>query len=275
MSDLRYPYNGKTVLITGGTGAIGSELVRQARQAGAEVYFTFNSHGEDARALMQQTGARDIFQIDFTADDPMALFKDALHTAQNGLHATTEVRKFNQIDHLIFAHGVELSGGLQKHTPEVIDNVMAANLTGPLKLTRGLILERLISPGGQIAFVGSIVADGNHDQLAYSASKSGLRGAVGSLSYDAQVIEQKLGVKLLEPTYVRTPMAERVLRILERRVVKPELLEEFKARIVVSPEYCASEILRMTADESYRGTHTIPENLGMDIHQIRERYFKS
>ena len=135
----------------------------------------------------------------------------------------------------------------------------------------------MMSHRGQISVIGSIAAAGNHDQLAYSASKSGLRGAIESLSrYDPIVKEQSLGVKLLEPAFVRTPMTERILKILERRVIPKrggdELVKRFNdEKIVMDSTYAAQEILRLTLDTKVIGIRTIPE--GINLHEIRETYF--
>jgi 3-oxoacyl-[acyl-carrier protein] reductase len=48
---------GKVVLVTGGTGAIGSAICRAAARYGAQVDFTYRTRGEEARALEAELAA--------------------------------------------------------------------------------------------------------------------------------------------------------------------------------------------------------------------------
>jgi 3-oxoacyl-[acyl-carrier protein] reductase len=259
------PLTGKSVVITGGSSGIGAELVRQAVAAGAEsVTFTYNAGEERANIIAREHEKVWNHKLILGDLESTAFFLDAIHDEE-------------PVDYFIANAGVELSGGLEKHTPEEINRVIRTDLTGNLYLLRGLITKGIMARGGQIAVVGSIAADGNHDQFAYSAAKAGLRGAVESLAkYDTQVKEMGLGVKLLEPAFVRTPMTERILKILERKVIKARggdaLVEKFRSSgLVMDADKAALEILRLTYDPTVTGVRTIPE--GINLHRVREEYF--
>lgn len=256
---------GKRLLVTGGSSGIGQALVEQATQAGAVVLFTYNSGGDKAKELAERTNS---------GCHQLALgFRES---AEDLLLALTSA---SALDYVILNAGTEFSGNLGKHTFEKIEEVVRANLIGNLYLLRGLIGDKLVAPGGQISVVGSIAADGNHDQLAYSASKAGLRGAVESLSrYDAMVKEQGLGIKLLEPAFVRTRMTERLLPILERKVIFRKggdaLVQQFRdSHAVMEPAYAAEQILALTVDPAVTGIRTIPE--GINLHKVRQTYLPS
>ena len=257
--------SGKKFVVTGGSRGIGKDIVKQASLAGARVLFTYNSGEDRAREVLKATRSSEFTSLDLADRSSIGdfLFKIASES----------------IDYFVANAGIEFSGSLKKHNPDEIQRVIDSNLTGNLYLLQSLVADDLMNSGGQIAVVGSIAADGNHDQFAYSASKSGLRGAIESLSrYDSMVKGQGLGVKLLEPAFVRTPMTERVLKLLERRVIPAkggdDLVERFRnEKIVMDPEYAAGEILRMTIDPGVTGVRTIPE--GVNLHQIRETYFGS
>lgn len=260
--------NGKRLVVTGGSRGLGEEIVRQAAKAGADVSFTYRSHGDVAKRLHDETGA---FPYHFVLGDidSTAGFFDSL--------------KGRPVDYFIANAAMEFSGSLEKHTPEMITQTISTNLVGNMLVARGLITQGLMSPRGQITFVGSIAAQGNHDQFAYAASKAGLRGAVQALNlYDAQVKKQGLGIKLVEPAFVRTPMIERTLPLLERmvqrkgagetrdKVAGEAFLEEFRREAVMDASYVATEILALTVNPKVRGVRSIPK--GMDLFALRKKY---
>src|SRR3989344_568670 len=186
--------DGKYLVVTGGSSGIGKEIVEQASYAGAKVLFTYNTGDNRALEIAGRTGS-DSLKLTLGDQDSTRMF-------------LTIISK--QIDYFIANAGMELSGDLRKHTYDKINSVISANLTGNLYLLQELIIGQHMAQNGQIAVIGSIAADGNHDQLAYSSSKAGLRAAIETLSrYDSSVKRQNLGIKLIEPAFVRTGMTER------------------------------------------------------------------
>jgi NAD(P)-dependent dehydrogenase (short-subunit alcohol dehydrogenase family) len=176
---------------------------------------------------------------------------------------------------MILNAAMEHSGAIRKLEPGKLSEVIGTNLIGNLNLATSAINRGEINPHGQISFIGSIAADGNHDQLAYSASKAGLRGAVNSMLQDGTVKDMRIGAKLIEPAFIRTPMAERALKVLERRAIKTkggdELVQEFRDKgYVMSPEFAAQRVLELTVDPEVTGRVTIPD--GADLREIRARY---
>lgn len=264
MDDEKPSLEGKIVVVTGGTGGIGYDLVTQSSNSGAKVIFTYNKGKERADRLVEKTEAKSL-QLILGDIISTRSFLDTLKEEHYG------------IDYFIANAGQELSGDLNKHTWGNIQEVINVNLIGNLYLLQGLILGGLMKNGGKISVIGSIAASGNHDQFAYSAAKAGLRGAVESLSrYDSYVKSQKLGILLIEPAFVKTPMTERILKILERRIIFSkggnDLVNEFKQKgYVMDASYVAKEILKLTIDPGITGIQSIPKNT--NIHEIRERYF--
>ncbi|WP_265001124.1 SDR family NAD(P)-dependent oxidoreductase, partial [Komagataeibacter nataicola] len=51
-------FNGKSVLVLGGSRGIGAAIVRRFATDGAKVVFTYLSSPEDAQALAAETGSR-------------------------------------------------------------------------------------------------------------------------------------------------------------------------------------------------------------------------
>lgn len=86
-----------------------------------------------------------------------------------------------------------------------IEQVIAVNLTAPIKLVRGLLanLERASSP--RVLFIGSLGGLDNAAgrEVANSASKYGLRGAAQALQ--KEVRGSGIGVTVVNPGNVATP----------------------------------------------------------------------
>ena len=58
----------RRALVTGGSGGIGSSIVRLMTERGIEVVFTYRSNADAARALEKETGARGVV-LDLTSDE--------------------------------------------------------------------------------------------------------------------------------------------------------------------------------------------------------------
>jgi len=253
----------KIFVITGGSKGIGESLVRKSSELGAKVLFTYNSGEVRAVEIAKETGSeyKKLILGDKKSTDELFEFLSAR----------------GKIDYFIANAGIELSGDLKKHSFEKIQEIINVNLIGNLYMLQKLITNEQMKERGQISVIGSVAADGNKNQLAYSASKSGLRGAIESLvKYDEMVKEQKLGIKLLEPAFVRTPLTKRILNVLEGRYIPLKggniLLKRFKdEKIVMEVEYASQEILKLTTYQTVIGIRTIPPDI--NIHKIRETYF--
>lgn len=256
---------GKVLVVTGGSKGIGKAIRKQASAAGAEhIFFTYHSGREGALAVATERVHPIWFQLG--NEGSTQVFLEEITKA--GVTA---------VDYFIANAGTTLSGDLTKHDFAAIKGVIDTNVTGNLFLLRELIIREMMAKGGQVSLIGSIAADGNHDQVAYSTAKAGFRGLVESLScYDIKVQEQQIGLKLIEPAFVRTSMAERILKIIEKKMTRKTdgeaLLNEFRDKgYVMEPETAADKILRLTIDPTIIGIgHTIPE--GADLHEIRAQY---
>jgi len=266
---------GKVLFVTGGNSGIGEEIVREASRLGAEVHFTYYPTDADTTAeeIAKQTGATAHY------------FELGNGTEDKQFEKIMENIAYKPLDYFIANAGIELSGGLLKHTPEEVAKMVNVKLTGNMNLVNKLILgeytqekrpqviRRYMSKNGQISIIGSIAANGNHDQGAYSAVNAGLRGYVGSLKYDGDANEQGLGIAVFEPPFVRTPMSNRILKFLERKVIPQELRQQFAdSAYVLQPEQAANSILGLTVDPKIvGGPHLLtPDKVSID--EFRETY---
>jgi L-xylulose reductase len=182
-------FNGRAVLVTGATGGIGGETVRQLVAAGADVIASGRSQ-EILDALAAETGARPL-PFDLTSEDSV---RDAL----DGLDV----------------YGVVNCGGFggEIATPmdtdiTVFDQVMMINARGALLVTKYTSRSMVrLGRGGSIVNVSSqasLVALSGH--ISYGSSKAALDNITRVSALELG--KYNIRVNGVNPTVVMTPMS--------------------------------------------------------------------
>ncbi|GAA3716802.1 SDR family oxidoreductase [Microlunatus aurantiacus] len=182
-------FNGRPILVTGGSGGIGGETVRQLVAAGADVIAGGRSE-EALGELAAETGARAL-PFDLTSEDSV---RQALETLD--------------------VWGVVNCGGFggEIATPmetdiSVFDKVISVNARGALLVTKYASRSMIrLGKGGSIVNVSSqagLVALGGH--ISYGSSKAALDNItrVSALELGPYGIR----VNSVNPTVVMTPMS--------------------------------------------------------------------
>jgi L-xylulose reductase len=182
-------FNRRPVLVTGATGGIGRETVRQLVAAGADVIASARS--EDAlTTLAQETGVRTL-PFDLASED-------SVRKALDGLDV----------------YGVVNCGGFggEIATPmdtdvEVFDKVIAINTRGALLVTKYTSRSMIrLGRGGSIVNVSSqasLVALPGH--ISYGASKAALDSITRVSALELG--KYNIRVNAVNPTVVMTPMS--------------------------------------------------------------------
>jgi NAD(P)-dependent dehydrogenase (short-subunit alcohol dehydrogenase family) len=160
----------KTVLITGGSGALGSSLVRIFRKEGYDVAFTFNTRKTKAEELSTETGAS-AFKADLTKKEEVA-------------EAVSKVLKaFGRIDILVNNAGLTQVMPFALIEEEDWDTVIAANLKSMFLVTREVVRGMIARKEGVIINIGSLAG---HRLLEvpvhYATAKAGVMGFTLSLA---------------------------------------------------------------------------------------------
>jgi NAD(P)-dependent dehydrogenase (short-subunit alcohol dehydrogenase family) len=182
-------FNGRTVLVTGASGGIGGETVRQLVAAGADVIASGRSE-EALQALQAETGAR-VLPFDLTSEDSV---RDAL----DGLDV----------------YGVVNCGGFggEIATPmdtdiDVFDKVITTNTRGALLVTKYTSRSMIrLGRGGAIVNVSSqasLVALRGH--ISYGSSKAALDNITRVSALELG--QYNIRVNGVNPTVVMTPMS--------------------------------------------------------------------
>jgi L-xylulose reductase len=182
-------FKGRTVLVTGASGGIGGETVRQLAAAGADVVAGGRSE-EALNALAGETGARPL-PFDLTSEDSV---RDALD----------ELDLYGVVN--CGGYGGEIATPMETDIA-VLDKVMSINARGALLVTKYTSRSMIrLGRGGAIVNVSSqasLVALGGH--ISYGSSKAALDNITRVAALELG--RYNIRVNSVNPTVVMTPMS--------------------------------------------------------------------
>lgn len=225
---------GKTILITGGAGGIGSASALTCIQLGARVILT--DIREDAlqgtleSLLESQTGEPNLC---FTADLTDAEQLSAL------------VEFCPAIDGLVCNAGVMKLTPTQFITEEELTRIQKINLNAPIMLTRSLLKKKKIKKGGSIVFTASAagvyrVSIGN---AIYATTKCGIDAFMRTVALE-------MGPKGIRCNSVNPGMVETALISSFTEEEKQKEMMNYPLRRFAQPEDIAYGIAYLLSDAS-------------------------
>lgn len=182
------------VLVTGASGAIGSEIARTFAATRANVVLGYNMHEEPALELEKELGANALaVKADVSKEEDV----ERLFAAGR--------EKFGFIDVLINNAGISYLGLLSEMSLADWERVLAVNLTSAFLCSRKALGEMVREKSGCIINISSIWGQvGASCEAAYSASKAGLIGLSKALAKE----EGPSGIRVncIAPGLVESPM---------------------------------------------------------------------
>lgn len=160
-------FQGKSVLVLGGSRGIGAAIVRRFASDGAAVTFTYAGSRDAAEHLAAETGS--------TAVQTDSADRDAV---------IARVRDSGPLDVLIVNSGFAIFGDALEQDPDEIDRLFRVNVHAPYHAS--VEAARQMPEGGRIIVIGSV----NGDRMpvpgmaSYALSKSALQGMARGLARD-------------------------------------------------------------------------------------------
>ncbi|MBN8874670.1 MAG: SDR family oxidoreductase [Rhodospirillales bacterium] len=160
-------FDGKSILVLGGSRGIGAAIVRRLAGDGAAVTFTYAGSREAAEQLAAETGS--VAVVTDSAD------RDAV---------IARVRESGPLDVLVVNAGVAVLGDPLTLDPDAVDRLIQVNVVAPYHAA--VEAARQMPEGGRIIVIGSV----NGDRMpfaggaAYALSKSALQGMARGLARD-------------------------------------------------------------------------------------------
>ena len=178
----------KKVLVTGGSGGIGSAIVKLFSQNGYAVYFTYNNSYEEAIALQKETSAIPI-KCDLRSSADIASLKSVV----------------GNIDVLINNAGISQFALFTDISESDWDNMMDVNLKSAFLVTKLFLPDMISKKWGRIINVSSMWGiSGASCEVHYSASKAGLIGLTKALA--KEVAPSNVTVNCVSPGIIDTKM---------------------------------------------------------------------
>ena len=136
----------------------------------------------------------------------MAVF-DLRDPAQASVPVDAAIDAFGSLDGVVNAAGVVAFGPLGDMSPDALDEVIAADLTGPLRVIRAAVSRM---EGGFIVNLTGVVATmPTAGMAAYSAAKAGLAAATVALARELR----RSGITVIDaqPPHTDTGLVDRAI----------------------------------------------------------------
>ena len=183
-------FNDKKLLVTGGTGSIGSSICN---------YFSNN-------------GCEDIYSTT-TNLDKVKLSQDRIKFKELNLN---KIENYNldelfdfDIDYLVLNAGLNRDNIFLRMSSEDWNNVINVNLNSSFHLLKHFTKKMVKKKYGRVVFISSVVAHtGNPGQVNYTASKAAISGMVKSLALELST--RNITVNSVAPGFIKSNMTDRL-----------------------------------------------------------------
>jgi NAD(P)-dependent dehydrogenase (short-subunit alcohol dehydrogenase family) len=180
-----------TVLVSGGTGALGRAVLSELLESGARVVSTWMSErGRDS--LLDELGEPDglqLVQADLSGDEGAAAAAEAVSGPLTGL--------------VNLAGGFASGGRLHEAPPEEFERQIELNLMTAMRLTRAA-LPKLVEGGGSVVCVGTKAAlQPFSGASGYVVAKAALLALVRSLAIEYR--DDGVRANAILPSVIDTP----------------------------------------------------------------------
>ena len=196
---MKISLSGKNVLVTGGAGGIGMEIVKSLSHLNANVMIS----GSNEQKLQN-------YSDEF---DPPLLFTTADFKKQMDIEklASEAIEKFDgKIDVLINNAGITRDNLTLRMKDDEWHEVININLNSTFYLTKKILRGMVKNRFGRIINISSVVgSSGNLGQSNYSASKAGIEGMSKSIALE--VASRNITVNCVAPGFIETEMTKKIL----------------------------------------------------------------
>lgn len=234
---------GKTVLLSGASGGIGSEIARYFDREGSRLTLTYldDDRGKVEIKQLEETLKGDYIKIvaDLTIEEEV----DKIFKAGED--------KYGRIDILVACAGVwSETKNVADRTLEEWNRAFALNSTADFLLTRGFFrnLRKHKEDHASVVYIGStagMIGEAMHHD--YAATKSAIiYGLAQSLRVEILDYAKRGRVNVVCPGWCATPITEEMLK--DKQFVH-EITSTIPLRKVSTPKDIAAAVIYMASDE--------------------------
>lgn len=233
---------GKTALVTGASGGIGSASARILHKIGANLIIS-GTNLEKLETLASELGSRVEIKIcdlsDFEKTEKL-------------------IDELEKIDILVCNAGITKDTLAMRMSNEDFDKVIDINLKSSFILNRSAVKKMIKNRWGRIINISSVVAvSGNAGQSNYCASKAGLIGMTKSLALE--VASRNITVNSIAPGFIETNMTDKLNDTQKAAIIAKIPLQSYG-----KPEDIAYGVAYLSSEEArYITGQTLHINGGM------------
>lgn len=218
----------RTIVVTGGASGIGkASAFLIAREGGHVLIGDIDEAGgraAAAEAAALQLGI-DYLPLDLTDKTSIDDFATAVH------------RRVERLDGLVNAAGWDQIQPFLENPPEMWDRVVAVNLMGAVRLTRGVLPPMVAACRGKIVNISSDAGRvGSMGETVYAAAKGGLIAFTKSLA--RELARHRINVNCVCPGPTDTPLFQR-----QPERMKEALTRAIPFRRIAQPNEIAEAVL--------------------------------
>ncbi len=225
----------RTVLVTGGTGGIGTGICVQLAKSGYVVCANYLFDEELAR-FAQVLNEEDVEVLCFKGDV-------ADYASCKSMYAQIK-QEVGSIDILINNAGIARDAMFHKMQQEMWCDVVNVNLNSVFNVTRPIVDDMIASGWGRIVNISSLVAQKGVMGVAnYGAAKAGMHGFTKCLAQE--LARHNITVNSISPGYIDTSLANNI-----REDVKQKIIDQIPAGRFGKIEEIVHAIAFLLADEA-------------------------
>ncbi|MGB0180816.1 MAG: 3-oxoacyl-[acyl-carrier-protein] reductase [Candidatus Puniceispirillales bacterium] len=245
-----FDLSGKTALVTGASGGIGSEIAQALALRGANVILT----GTRKQVLEDVANG-----LTLSADQCAAVIPADLSDPDAAKYLLEQAEdQIGGVDILVNNAGLTRDGLLMRMKDEDWQTVLDINLTSVMRLSRAVLRGMMKARWGRIIQISSIVGyTGNPGQTNYAASKAGMTGFTKSLALE--VASRGVTANVVAPGFIQTAMTD---ALTDEQ--KAELIKKVPAGAMGQVQDIAAAVVYLASPEAgYVTGATIHVNGGM------------
>ena len=196
---MMFSLEGKTALVTGASGGIGSSIARSLARQGARLALS-GSNASKLRSFREELN-------DEFGHDHVEITCDLSNTTQVEELIPATLDTLGKVDILVNNAGVTRDNLAMRMKDEEWDAVMKINLEAAFRLMRAAARPMMKARFGRIISVASVVAvTGNPGQANYVASKAGLIGMTKAVAQE--LASRSITVNCIAPGFMASAMTD-------------------------------------------------------------------
>lgn len=248
-ADPRRRFEGRTVLVTGGSRGLGREMAIAFAREGAWVAVAYGQRASDAERALQ--AIRD------AGGDGRTVAMDVTKPTEIQAKIDEVLKARGRIDVAVNNAGIARDAPFALMEPADWEAVLATNLSGPFHVCRALVRPMISAGAGVIINIGAPSSlRASPGQAAYAASKGGLDAFTRTLAAE---LAPRVRVNAVIPGAIEAGLAARLDRRHADRIRSAIPLGRFGAAREV-----AAAVLFLASDEaSYITGHALVVDGGL------------